>query len=224
MSKFDEATRIDMPPLKLGADDAVLLRQRVMAEGPETVVEVCRNPGQLSLVLSSVLEDAGRGNLTSFQSRDWDKAERFAQAVKDLGVTHRISPIFYDRSYSWAIERLLSSPNRPAFDVCVLNGNKSWDASGFGLLLCDMVLRPGGLLIVTDLEWSMSGSPYFRQNTEMAKRHEVEEFKSKPVRIACDLILPHLGYDTREIAPNRSLAFARKPKTTLSPERQGTTR
>lgn len=220
MSKFDEASRMDLPSLKLRGEEATDLRQRLLAEGPEQVIEVCRVPGQISLIVAAVLEDVGQGNLTTLQPRDWGEAERFSLAVKRLDLSHRISPIFYERSYSWAIKRLLAAPDRPIFDICILNGNKSWDASGFGLLLSDMLLRPGGLLIVTDLDWSMAGSPYFRQNPEIADRHEVEEFKSEPVRIAVDLVLPHLGYDAPEISTGRGLAFARKPSIAFSANRQ----
>ena len=210
MSKFEAAESIEMSSLKLTADETKTLRQHLLSENPESVLEICREPGQVTLLVASILEDMGQGGLTTFQPRDWDGADHFASAVRELEIAHRVSPILYDRSYSWAIGRLLSAPDRPVFDICILNGNKSWDSTGFGLLLCDMLLRPGGLLVLTDMAWSMAGSKHFQRNPALIDRHESDEFRAKPVQFASDLILPHLGYDSTDITHGSEIAYIRK--------------
>ncbi|SFS22242.1 hypothetical protein [Yoonia litorea] len=208
MPVFEEIENLTDIPRKLRASEAALLRQKLIGEAPESVLEVCQDISQLTLYLAAILDDRGGGSLTTFHSVKQNT--RATTAIRELGLQERIASIPSGRSYTWAMQRLLSAQPPLSFDVCVLNGHKTWDASGFGIVLADLLLRPGGLMVFLDTQWSMSTSPYFRERPHLTQKFDADELASKPVALAIERILPRLNYDVSEVPEVPSMSFARK--------------
>jgi hypothetical protein len=100
----------------------------------------------------------------------------------------------------------------PQFDLCYLDGGHTWDVTGFGFLLVDMLLRPGGIIVLDDLDWTISKS--VKHNPQSAKNYErysQDEKDAKGVRLVWDTIVPHLGYDREEVKALQ-WGVARKPR------------
>ncbi len=45
---------------------------------------------------------------------------------------------------------------QPQLDFCYIDGTHSWDVSGFGFLLVDRLLVPGGWVHFDGLDWTFS--------------------------------------------------------------------
>lgn len=210
MSVFDAVSALEISPARLTGKDAIALRHRLLGETPQSILELCQEPSQLTLFLAALLEDQGDGALTSFHSASGHVSKQIKKHLTQLGLLERVTSIQSGRSYTWAIERLLSAQERMVFDVCVLSGNKTWDASGFGAVLADMLLRPGGLMVLTDINWSMAGSPYFQSRPDLTQKYEADELRAQPVQLVMELILPHLGYEILDTPECKSFGLARK--------------
>lgn len=210
MSFYDDVSNLEFTPARLSTKDATALRNRLSGEAPDSIVEICQVSSQLTLYLAAFLEDQGKGSLTTFRGNTGSSSLKIKDQLTQLGLLGRISSIQSGRSYTWAIERLLSAQERMEFDVCVLSGNKTWDASGFGAVLADMLLRPGGLMVLTDINWSMAGSPYFQSRPDLMQKYDADELRAKPVQLVMDLILPHLGYEILHTPDCKSFGLARK--------------
>ncbi len=115
------------------------------------------------------------------------------------------------RSYTWELQRLISAKDRPQFDFCYFDGGHTWDLTGFGVLLVDMLLRPGGVILLDDMDWSIARSPHYKRNEHLTKRYDQDEVDSKPVRLVWDTILKHLGYEHIREYPEQKWGLARKP-------------
>ena len=88
----------------------------------------------------------------------------------------------------------------PRFDLCYFDGGHTWDYTGFGLLLVDMLLRPGGIIVIDDLNWTIARS--IQKNPAAAKsygRFDDDEKTEAGVRLAWNTIIPHLGYEREEV-------------------------
>jgi predicted O-methyltransferase YrrM len=210
MSVFDDVSKLELSPAKLSNEDVAALRHRLLGEAPLSILELCQESSKLTLYLAALLEDQGKGTLTTFHGNTGASSDPIKDYLTQLGLLGRILSIQSGRSYTWAIKRLLAAEERLEFDVCVLSGNKTWDTSGFSAVLADMLLRPGGLMVLTDINWSMASSPYFKSRPDLAQKYAPDEQRACPVQLVMDLILPHLGYEVIDAPECKSFGLARK--------------
>ncbi len=210
MRVLDQVTALTHLPSKMASADADALRLRLAGEAPRTVLEVCQNLSAFSLYLVAVLEDLGVGTLTTFEDGNSSSSPEITRHFKALGLDKRLSLMPSDRSYNWALRRLIAEEPRPQFDVCVLNGHKTWEAGGFGAVMGDMLLRRGGLMVLPDLNWSMATSPYFKERPHLTQKYAADELQAQPVRLIAEVLLPHLGYEMIAVPESKAFALARK--------------
>ena len=106
---------------------------------------------------------------------------------------------------------MLSASPRPRFDLCYFDGGHVWDETGFGFVLVDRLLRPGGVIVFDDLDWSVDRSPAYRRKPKLAARFSPDEAKAKTVRLVWDLLLPEFGYEKIQEIEEIGWGVARKP-------------
>src|SRR5690606_21274764 len=104
------------------------------------------------------------------------------------------------------------------------DGGHLWDQTGFGFLLVDMLLRPGGWIIFDDLEWTIEAA--LRDERKPPKTWRIageDERKAAGVGMVFDLLVPHLGYTDLRTAHHGWWGIARKPldRTSAAPFRRG---
>lgn len=212
MDKFDLVTQQyeNIPYMK--HEQAVILRDLIHKEGAKDILEIGFYQGKSSAYIAAVLEDQGDGSLTTLDRKSAKRHDpNIEKLLQDIGLMHRVTPIYCHRSYTWELQKLLNTPNRPQFDFCYFDGGHTWDSTGFGVLLVDMLLRPGGVLLLDDMDWSIERSPHHRKNPKLGAKYSAGERTAKPVRLVWDTILPHLGYShIREYKAQR-WGTARKP-------------
>jgi predicted O-methyltransferase YrrM len=122
----------------------------------ERVLEIGFLHGKSTAYFAGMLEDRGRGGVVTI---DLEKARTFKpnifEVLETTGLSHRVTPIFAKRSFTWELARMIRQKPRPQFDLCYLDGGKTWDVEGFGFFLVDMLLKPGGLILFVDIYWSI---------------------------------------------------------------------
>ncbi|KAA1376312.1 class I SAM-dependent methyltransferase [Aeromicrobium fastidiosum] len=212
MSSFDRVTETwgDLKYMNLAR--AKYLRDLIVREDLSDLLELGFYKGKSSAYMGAVLEDLGRGHLTTMDriSARGHQPE-INEVLETVGLAHRVTPIFAHRSFTWELGRMVEQTPRPQFDFCYLDGGHTWDVTGFGFLLVDMMLKPGGIILLDDLDWSIAGSPQAR-TPEGAKTYEAysdDEKAAKGVRMTFELIADHLGYDIEEV-PKFQWGIARK--------------
>lgn len=171
--------------------------------------------GKSSAYIAATLEDLGRGHLTTIDTKEAQrKKPDIHQVVGELGLAHRVTPIFANRSYTWELGKMLQREERPQFDFCYLDGGHTWDATGFGFVLVDMLLRPGGWIVFDDLNWTITGSIGDRPLSDFPryKDYDQEERDAQGVRMAFELLGPQLGYVNRREALKLRWGVAQKPR------------
>ena len=188
------------------------MRDFMLRTQPVDVLEIGFFRGRSSCYVASVLEEMGRGHLTTIDRIGARKHEVGIHECRErTGLAHRVTPIFAERSYTWELGRMIRTDPRPAFDLCYFDGGHTWDMTGFGLLLVDVLLRPGGWIVFDDLDWTIDRS-MARGSGSLERTYAKfgeEERAARSVRLVWETLTPHLGYAKR--FEEEGWGYARKP-------------
>ena len=212
MAKFDEITeRFGDVPF-MNAAQAARMRELIAADDAKHLLEIGTFHGKGTAYLAAILEDRGAGHLvtidkTNAQTRTPNVIELLAAA----GLSHRATPRFAYRSYTWELQGMLAARPRPVFDLCYFDGSHLWDSTGLGVMLVEMLLKPGGILVLDDMDWSIDRSPAYQARPDLAQPFSPDERAAKPVRLVWELIMPRLGFEPVEEVRPFGWGVARKP-------------
>ncbi len=198
-------------------EQASFLRDFMIENEAESVLELGFFQGKSSAYFAAIMEDRGEGHLTTIDMHYAAKRKpSISEVLEKLGLSHRVSPIFARRSYTWELGKILQQTPRPQFDLCYLDGGHTWDVTGYGFVLVDMLLKPGGWIIFDDLDWTISKSLRGKPISESPwKGYSQDEQNSKGVRMVWELIVPHLGYVNKFEEPRFAWGIAQKPSKSL---------
>lgn len=202
-------------------DQAIMMRDLIQENDARDILEIGFWHGKSSAYFAAILEDLGRGHLVTI---DLKNARRRTPSIDDvlttLGLTHRVTPRFAHRSYTWELAKMIRAEPRPQYDLCYFDGGHTWDPTGFGFVLVDMLLRPGGWIVFDDLEWTIDSAMANRATAPHHWRAASPDERSTPaVKMTFDLLVPHLGYTNRRIINNGRWGIARKPSARTHLER-----
>ena len=170
--------------------------------------------GKSSAYIAAILEERGtEGHLTTVDlTGARNRAPNINGILAQLHLTSRVTPLFAHRSYTWELQTMLRARPRPMFDLCYIDGGHTWDVTALGAFLVDRLMRPGGLIVLDDLDWSIANSPAFEKSASLRAPFSKDEQQARPVRIVWEEIMPDLGYDHFAEHPDLGWAIARKRK------------
>ncbi|MCB4768490.1 class I SAM-dependent methyltransferase [Ancylobacter sp. Lp-2] len=179
------------------APHAIDLLGKMMEERPQPIVaEVGVGVGATSAELCRRLDGAG-------QIHFFDYGERITDLLADLqglGFSnihgHANSRRFLD-SYAWTLGKLVlerraaNAGNAAMFDFIFFDGAHAYHHDASSTVLLKELLRPGGVLLMDDYDWSFAKSPTMRQNSNppLEKLFTDEQIETCHVKFICDLFL-----------------------------------
>ena len=197
----------------MGHQDAKFIRDFIVKHDVRDILEIGFFHGKSSAYFAAILEDLGRGHLVTIDRATARQREpNIEHVLSTLDLTHRVTPIYSERSYTWEMGKMIRATPRPQFDLCYFDGEHTWDGTGFGFLLVDMLLRPGGWIIFDDLKWTIKAAIDDLAKAPRSWRACSEDERATPgVKMVFDLLVPHLGYTDMRTAKNGWWGIARKP-------------
>jgi predicted O-methyltransferase YrrM len=131
----------------------------VRRQRPKRCLELGFAHGVGSLYIASALEANDSGRLTTVDIPTALARRPTAHELVDrAGLAHRVEILVEETSYNWYLHRVLREQQRdgaiePVFDFVFLDGGHTWDADGLAVLLSTRLLRPGGWILLDDLDW-----------------------------------------------------------------------
>lgn len=208
MSKFDECTEQFKNLKYMNEGRASYMRDFIQEHGIRDILEIGFFHGKSSAYFASILEDRGTGgHLTTIDLKNaTERDPNIFQVLESLDLSHRVTPLLAHRSHTWEMAKLIQKNPRPQFDFCYFDGGHTWDVTGFGFLLVDMLLKPGGWIAFDDLNWSIAKSPTVKKS-----KYSDDEKEANGVRMVYELIAPHLGYVNSFEEAKFGWGFAQKP-------------
>ncbi|CUJ18058.1 hypothetical protein [Cognatishimia activa] len=210
MSSTDHTSTSEYP-LPPEAGDPETFKRRIQGESAKSVLEIGRTPAVYSYAILEALQANGYGVLSSLEAITAPKNKKFYRLLTENGFENSHSVIKYKKSYHWALQRMISDPSRSYFDMCLISANKRFESSALTATLADILIRPGGLLVMPGSNWSMQTSPYFKERPEIANDVDNDEIESRPLEVVRDTILFRLGYEIISEPNCPDVIFARKP-------------
>jgi predicted O-methyltransferase YrrM len=121
--------------------------------------------GVSSVYLASALEANGHGRLTSVDLEVAKERVPTAQeSVDKAGLTHRVDFNYEATSYTWFLHDKLREQLRdgdriePLYDFVFIDGAHTWDADALAFTLVDRLVKPGGWVLLDDLDWTLGDS------------------------------------------------------------------
>lgn len=213
MSCFERVkSRFDDLPY-MGHSQAALMRDLVSERDARDILEIGFYHGKSSAYFAAILEDLGRGHLVTIDRENARRREpNIEQVLSALDLAHRVTPVYARRSYTWEMARMIRTEPRPQFDFCYFDGGHTWDGTGFGFVLVDMLLRPGGWIVFDDLPWTIEAA--IRDRPKVPKQwrsFSPDELSAPAVSLVFELLVPHLGYTDQAVINRGRWGLARKP-------------
>jgi len=193
--------------------EAELIRDFIIDNDARDILEIGFYHGKSSAYIAAVLEDADRGHLVTIDRAAARRRKPNIHAVlSSLNLEHRVTPVYAERSYTWELAKLIREEPRQQFDLCYFDGGHTWDATGFGFLLVDVLLRPGGWIVFDDLPWTIENA---LKSSAKAPKHWLacseDEQATPAVQLVFDYLVPHLGYTNCQTLNDGQWGIARKP-------------
>ncbi|RZT95224.1 class I SAM-dependent methyltransferase [Rivibacter subsaxonicus] len=173
------------------------------------LLELGFNHGVSSCYLAAALDEQGGGLLTTIDLEEArTRSPNIGELLGRLGLERYVKPCFEPTSYLWRLMRMLEEDPSPRFDFCYIDGAHDWFCDGFAFLLVDRLLRPGGMIVFDDLDWSYATSRTLKA-TERVLNMPADERELPQVRKVYELLVKtHPGYG--DFAEKDGWAYARK--------------
>jgi predicted O-methyltransferase YrrM len=133
---------------------------------PGQVLELGTAHGVSASYIAAALEAGGEGHLTTVDHGGAAYDPGPEEVLARAGLAHRVTIVRKHSSYNWflkeQVERSSDSAGNctPVYDFCYLDGSKNFNVDGLAVVLIEKLLRPGGWLLMDDLEWTYEHNPW----------------------------------------------------------------
>jgi len=188
---------------------ALIIRDLVNEYDLSNFLEIGFFHGKSSIYMGAILREIGKGHLLTI---DLENARSKSPNINDLidatGFADLITPVFAHRSYTWELAKLIRDGKRELFDFCYLDGGHTFDATALGVMLVGALMKPGGILVIDELDWSMVNSKHYQENPEQAEKYSLDEQNSQGIRIVWNKLLPEVGFKKIREIPEHSWGIA----------------
>ena len=129
---------------------------------PQKVLELGTAHGASAGYIAAALAANAEGSLTTVDSERADYASPTpVEVLARLGLADRVELVRVpDSSYTWFLRDQIGARSdeagncRPLYDFCFLDGAHNWTIDGLSAFLVEKLLRPGGWLLLDDLDWT----------------------------------------------------------------------
>ena len=173
-----------------------IVYDHVVATRPAAALELGTAHGVGAAYLAAALADNGHGHLTTvdFAGAAYDPPP--AAVLARAGVADRVTVVREFSSYTWWLKEQVAAASdahgnvEPRFDFVYLDGAKNWTIDGLAVVLVEKLLRPGGWLLMDDLDWTYADDPGRDATDGVANRDLSEPERTEPhLRAVFDLIV-----------------------------------
>jgi predicted O-methyltransferase YrrM len=190
-------------------DQAEAMPQFIVDNRLSKVLELGIFHGASTCYIANAVSDREDGAVVSVDRAKSRLLEpNVEQLLEKLGLRDRVTVHFEPNSYIWRLMKLLEEHEEPVFDLCYLDGAHNWFVDGFAFFLVDRLLKPGGWLIMDDLNWRYLDSPAYKGSETLANMDK-EEAECRQLRKVWELLVQRQpGYGN--FREENNWAFAQK--------------
>jgi predicted O-methyltransferase YrrM len=175
----------------MSAEQGRVVYEHVRATGARDVLEL----GTAHGVGAAYLAAAGAHVTTvDHAGAAFDPAPE--EVLGRAGLRDRVTIVREFSSYTWWLKERVAERSDaagnvdPCFDFVYLDGSKNWTIDGFAVVLVEKLLRPGGWLLLDDLDWTYAQDPHREATDGIVHRELSEPEQTEPhLRAVFELIV-----------------------------------
>ena len=169
--------------------------------------------GATTCVMAAAVEEIGSGMVTTvdIMGREPVGIDELAQAT---GLSRFIRPIVHRAGYNWYLSLVLLEQTKgrvcePNLDFCYLDGAHEWQPDALAVLLMTKLLRPGGWMMIDDLNFKLRDCQPGWEITFADK--SADELDTRQIGMAFDLLVkPHPDLEHFMLTNDGHIGWARK--------------
>jgi predicted O-methyltransferase YrrM len=182
----------------------------IIANKFTSVLELGFRHGVSTCYMAGALSVLGEGHITTIDLACARNASpNIEQLLASLGLSSFVTIYYEPTSYIWRLMKMLETVPQPQFDFCYLDGAHNWATDGFAFFLVDKLLKPGGLIVFDDLDWTYNASPSLKE-TESVKKMPHDERSTPQIRKVFELLVKtHPAYEKFKEEGNWAYAWKR---------------
>ncbi|SRR6266545_280379 len=133
---------------------------------PREILELGTSYGVSAAYMAAALDANGEGRITTVDHVRSNSPEELLSRL-DPAVAGRIEFVrIRDSSYTWWLKEQVAARTdasgncEPRYDFVFLDGAHNWTVDGLSVVLIERLLRPGGWLLLDDLDWVPCSDPH----------------------------------------------------------------
>ncbi len=179
---------------------------------PDLVLELGSGNGVSTAYMAAALDANDHGRLVTLDRAGSGFTP--ADLLSRIGLIGRVDVLSPpDSSYTWYLKEQIEANSdaagncSPIYDFCYLDGAHNLTIDGLAVFLVEKLLKPGGWLLLDDLEWSHAASP--SQTDEPFPLSEAER-REPNMRAVFDLLVRQHPHFTQFIVEDGNWAWAQK--------------
>ena len=138
----------------------------IRRSGATDVLELGSAHGVGTAYMAAAVAANGGGQVTTvdYNGASFDPPPE--ATVERAGLSRWVTVVREHSSYNWYLAQRIKAATdahgnvEPAFDFCYLDGSKNFTVDGLAAVLVEKLLRPGGWLLMDDLEWAYESNPW----------------------------------------------------------------
>jgi predicted O-methyltransferase YrrM len=133
---------------------------------PKDVLELGTAHGVSAAYIAAALEANGDGHLTTVDHRGASYDPSPQDVLARARLSHRVTVVRDHSSYNWFLKQQIEEASdvdgncTPIYDFVFLDGSHNFVVDGLAVVLVEKLLRPGGWLLLDDLDWSYEHNPW----------------------------------------------------------------
>jgi len=180
----------------------------------QNILELGFLHGKSACYMAAALDSIDSGSIITI---DLKLAKDYEPNINELLNRTRlgkyVKPTFSEVSYNWELMKLIESRTsgsscEPLFDFCFIDGAHNWETDGFAFLLMEKLLKPNGVVLFDDLDWSYGKSPTLK-DTDKVKAMPKDFKKTEQIgKVFSLLVSQHPRFEV--IKNDGSWGWARK--------------
>ena len=138
----------------------------IIASRPQQVLELGTAHGVSAAYMAAALDENSSGHLTTVDHAGASFDPSPSEVLERAGVEHRVTIVHEHSSYNWFLKQQVEEASdsagncSPRYDFVYLDGSKNFNIDGLAVVLIEKLLRPGGWLLMDDLEWTYEHNPW----------------------------------------------------------------
>jgi predicted O-methyltransferase YrrM len=178
----------------MSPDQGRVVFEHVRRTGPREALELGTAHGVGAAYIAAALAPGAQLTTVDFAGAAYAPAPE--DVLARAGVADRVEIVRAYSSYTWWLKEEVEARSdehgnvEPRFDFVYLDGAKNWTVDGLAVVLVEKLLRPGGWLLMDDLDWTYADDPGREATDGVVHRALSEPERTQPhVRAIFELIV-----------------------------------